>query len=121
MSDVIVIAVGISFAGMGLVALATPAFVLAQFGVPLETANGRNEVRAVYGGFGLAMAAALIVAATAEPSTRDGIVVATAVALGGMAAGRVVGALVERPHGLYPVWTYFAIEVGAAAALVAAV
>ena len=42
-----------------------------------------------------------------------------AVALGGMAVGRLIGSAVERPTSAYPVWVYFAIELSAAAALVA--
>jgi len=104
---------------MGLFALVRPAEVLAQFGVAVDTADGRNEARAVYGGFGLAVAAVLAVAAIGDPSTADGIVLAIAVSLLGMAAGRLLSALREMPTGLYPVWTYFAIEVVAGAALIA--
>jgi hypothetical protein len=120
MSDPIVLIVAAGFALMGLAALLRPADVLAQFGVSVETADGRNEVRAVYGGFGLAVAAMLAVAALGDPSTAEGIVVAVAVSLAGMAAGRLLSALREWPTGLYPVWTYFAIEVASAAALIAA-
>jgi hypothetical protein len=111
--------VAAGFALMGLAALIRPADVLGQFGVAVETPDGRNEVRAVYGGFGLAVAGALAVAALGDPSTADGIVVAVAVSLAGMAAGRLLSAARERPTGLYPVWTYFAIEVVSAAALIA--
>jgi hypothetical protein len=120
-SDVLILVVAAGFAAMGLAALVRPADVLAQFGVAVETADGRNEVRAVYGGFGLAVAAMLAVAALGDPSTADGIVVAVAVALLGMAAGRLLSAVRERPTGLYPVWAYFAIEVVSAAALIVAV
>jgi hypothetical protein len=82
--------VAAGFAAMGLLARE----VLAQFGVEVGTADGRNEVRAVYGGFGLAVAALLAVAAVGDPSTGEGIVVAVAFALAGMAAGRLaLGAL----------------------------
>ncbi|HEX2161840.1 MAG TPA: DUF4345 family protein [Thermoleophilaceae bacterium] len=121
MSDVPILAVAAGFGAMGVAALVRPAQVLAQFGVAVDTANGRNEVRAVYGGFGLAVMAMLVVAALGDPATADGIVVAVAVALLGMAAGRLLSALRERPTGLYPVWVYFAIEVAAATALLAAI
>lgn len=117
MSDVVILVVAVGFAALGLAALVRPADVLAQFGVEVATADGRNEVRAVYGGFGLALAGMLAVAALADPATADGLVVAVAVSLLGMAAGRLLSALRERPTGLYPVWTYFAIEVVSAAAL----
>ena len=120
MSDPLVLIVAAGFALMGLAALVRPGEILAQFGVEVATADGRNEVRAVYGGFGLAIGAVLAVAALGDPSTAEGIVVAVAVALIGMAAGRLLRALSEWPKGLYPVWTYFAIEVVSAAVLLAA-
>jgi hypothetical protein len=107
------------FAGMGLGALARPAMVLEQFGVAVETAAGRNEVRAVYGGFGLAAAALLAVAALGDPATAEGIVIALAFALLGMAGGRLVSAVGERPGGLFPVWLYFGVEVVGGALLLA--
>jgi len=118
-SDAVVLVVAAAFAAMGVGAMARPGLVLAQFGVAVDTVDGRNEVRAVYGGFGLAIGALLAVAALADPATADGIVVAVAVALGGMAVGRLIGSAVERPTSAYPVWVYFAIELSAAAALVA--
>lgn len=120
MTDVLVLLVAAGFAAMGAGALVRPREVLGQFGVPVDTADGRNEVRAVYGGFGLAVAAALGVAVLGDSGNADGVLIAVAVALGGMAAGRLVGAAIERPSGAYPVWVYFAIEVGGAAALLAA-
>jgi hypothetical protein len=42
---------------------------------------------------------------------REGILVTVGFALAGMAAGRVVGALADRPGGLWPVWVFFGIEV----------
>jgi hypothetical protein len=118
--DILVLIIAAGFAAMGLAALARPRDVLAQFGVAVETAEGRNEVRAVYGGFGLAVAAVLAVAALGNPSTAEGILVAIAFALVGMAGGRLAAAAVERPRSAYPVWTYFAIEVAGAAALLVA-
>jgi hypothetical protein len=120
MSDALILLVAAGFALMALVALARPRDVLAQFGVSVDTVEGRNEVRAVYGGFGLAVAALLTVAALGDPDTAEGIVVAVAFALAGMAGGRLVGVASERPRGAYPVWTFFAIEVVSAAALLIA-
>jgi hypothetical protein len=117
MSDVVVLIVAAGFAAMGLGALARPRDVLAQFGVAVDTAEGRNEVRAVYGGFGLAIAALLAVAALGDPSTTEGILVTVAIALAGMAGGRVVSGALEPPRGTYPVWVFFLIEVASAAAL----
>lgn len=119
MSDAVVLVVAVGFALMGAGALARPADVLGQFGVAVGTAEGRNEVRAVYGGFGLALAAVLAVAALGDADIRDGVVLAAACALAGMAAGRLLSAALERPRGVHPVWTYFAIELVSAGALVA--
>ena len=121
MADAAILLVAAMFAGMGVLALLRPAAVLAQFGVAVETAAGRNEVRAVYGGFGLAAAALLAVAALDDPATAEGIVVAFAFALFGMAGGRLLGAIDERPGGLFPVWVYFAVEIAGGALLLAAV
>lgn len=120
MLDVAVWAVAAGFAAMGLYALAAPARVLAQFGVAVETADGRNEVRAVYGGFGLAVAALLGVAAAGEGGVREGILVAVGFALAGMAAGRVLSALADRRASGYPVAAFLAIELVCAALLLAA-
>lgn len=120
MADALALLVAGGFALMGAAALARPAFVLEQFGVAVETAEGRNEVSAVYGGFGLAVAAVLAVTTLADSAARAGVALALAVALGGMAAGRLIAAARERPRGAYPVWTYFAIELAAGAALVPA-
>jgi uncharacterized protein DUF4345 len=120
MSDALILIVAAGFALMSLAALARPRNVLAQFGVAVDTVDGRNEVRAVYGGFGLAVAALLAVAAIGEPHTGEGIVVAIAFTLAGMAGGRLLSSVFERPRSLYPVWAYFLIEVAAAAALLVA-
>jgi hypothetical protein len=118
--DALTLVVAAGFAAMALGALARPRAVLAQFGVAVDTAEGRNEVRAVYGGFGLAVAALLVVAALGDPGTADGILVAVAFALAGMAGGRLVGGALERPRSAYPVWVFFGTEVAGAAALLVA-
>lgn len=120
MADAVTLVIAAGFAAMGVLALVRPADVLSQFGVAVETPEGGNEVRAVYGGFGLAVAALLAFAAIGDPSTAPGILVAVGVALAGMAAGRLVAAILDWPSGLYPVWVYFAIEVAGALALLLA-
>src|SRR5262245_63350210 len=89
------------FVGMGLLALVSPESISDTFGTPTLTPAGRNEVRAVYGGFGLAVAAMLVLALNA-PTLRAGVLLAVAASLAGMAAGRLVAALVERPTAFYP-------------------
>lgn len=109
---------------MGVGAIIKPAIVRAQFGILELTPAGRNEVRAVYGGFGVFMAIALLVALR-QADLRDGILfavavaVAVAAALGGMAAGRVVSAAVDRAIDRAPLG-YLVIEVIVAVMLLAA-
>lgn len=111
--------VGILFLGMGVLALAAPERITAIFGQPSLTEAGRNEVRAVYGGFGVAMAA-LLAGAAVSPALAPGVCLSVGAALAGMAAGRVVSALVEWPRRFYPSWFYFAVEILGATVLFAA-
>jgi len=94
MSGVPVLLVAAAFAAMGLMALTRPESILAYFGTRGLSRDGRNEVRAVYGGFGLAIAALLGVAQF-HAAIRTGALLAVAVALLGMAAGRVLSALID--------------------------
>lgn len=112
--------VAVFFAGMGLAALVKPAFIWAPFGVIPATPEARNEVRAVYGGFGVAIAVLLVVADGWSADARAAALVTVAVALLGMAAGRLVSAVVE-PKALvgFP-GLFLAIEVGLAALLLSA-
>jgi Domain of unknown function (DUF4345) len=89
------------FAFMGLVAMWAPARVTGQFGISVLDMDGRNEVRAVYGGFGLAVAVALV-ATLFVPAWRAPAAVAVVVSLGGMAFGRVFSAVVDRHIGRFP-------------------
>lgn len=104
----VVVAAAVGFLAMGAYALAAPARVLAIFGVQVATVDGRNEVRAVYGGFGLAIAAVLL-AALARPTLRDGILVAVGAALAGMAGGRLVAAAIDGSPSRIP-WLFMVIE-----------
>lgn len=112
-----VIIIAVAFALMGIGAFARPRTFAAPFGITAETADSRNEVQAVYGGFGLAVAATLL-ATLSYPQYRDGVIVAVAASLAGMAGGRVVAALRERP-GRWPVIFFFVEAVGAAFLLTA--
>ena len=99
--------------------MAAPARVTRQFGISELDADGRNEVRAVYGGFGLAVAGALAVA-LAEPAWRVSAAAAVGVALGGMALGRLCSAMIDRRIGRFPM-LYGAIEAGGSLSLLAAI
>lgn len=104
------------FAAMGIFALIWPARVLALVGTAELTLDGRNEVRAVYGGFGLAAASALVWGLI-SPRVSVGIFFTIGLLLWGMAAGRVISVLLERRAGFFP-WVYLTVEVAAGGALI---
>jgi hypothetical protein len=112
--EIAILSVALGFALMGAAALARPASIGNYFDVRIDSVDGRNEVRAVYGGFGLAIALALVLA-TGIPAWRAGVIACVALALAGMAAGRLFSALLERP-GFWP-WFFCGVEAGAAALL----
>jgi hypothetical protein len=114
----VIAVIGVFFAGMGMYALAAPAALIRPFGITLTEATSRAEVRAVYGGFGLAIAGVLAYAAI-EADVRTGILLTVGAALAGMAFGRVVSAVVDASTAFYPNWFYCLVEIIAAAALFA--
>jgi hypothetical protein len=109
------------FLGMGVYALAAPAAMIRVFSIKLPEPESRSEVRAVYGGFGLAIAGVLAFAAAESGSLRTGIMITVGVALAGMAFGRIVSAAIDGRTPFYPNWFYFFVEaVGATALLLTA-
>ena len=102
MLTVLIVAVIVSFLGMGLLGLTAPERITAIQGMPELTPEFRNEVRAVYGGFGVAIAVVLTVA-WGDPALRPGVAIALSAALFGMAGGRIVSAPIERPARFYTV------------------
>lgn len=117
MAIALISVVAVFFLGMGLYALAAPASLIRPFGISLSRPESRAEVRAVYGGFGLAMAGVLVYAAL-NPSAAQAILITVAVALAGMTVGRLISAIVDERTAFYPNWFYFLVEVVLAAALV---
>lgn len=115
MGDGIIGSIAFGFLVMGGAAIVTPIRVTEQFGIPVLTAAGRNEVRAVYGGFGLAMAG-LLATVLVLPDLRAGVTLTIGVALGGMAGGRLLSALMDRTIGRFPLF-YLGLESLAAASL----
>ena len=101
---------------MGCGALIAPLLVTRQFDIVELTRAGRNEIRAVYGGFGLAIAAILALASSA-PDLRAGICFSVAAALAGMAFGRIVSLIADRGIGRTPA-SYMILEAAAALSLV---
>ncbi|MCQ4118706.1 DUF4345 family protein [Rhodococcus tibetensis] len=110
MAAFLIIVAALFFAGMGLYGLVMPARLVEPFGLTAASPTARAEVRAVYGGFGVAVAALLGFAAFDAQGVRSVVAVAVGVALVGMAAGRVVSGMVDRPQRFYPVWFYFVVE-----------
>ncbi|MEU3271768.1 DUF4345 domain-containing protein [Saccharomonospora sp. NPDC006951] len=117
MDIVVIIVVGTFFLGMGVFALAAPSTLSKPFRIVADSPESRSEIRAVYGGFGIAIAVVLGMAAVDAGSIRPGALVTVAAALGGMAAGRLVSRLLDRPTAFYPIWFYFWVEAVAAALL----
>jgi hypothetical protein len=112
-----VLAAAVFFAGMGLLALVRPLAVVAIFRIQLEHSDARSEVRAVYGGFGIAVAAVLVAGAGRKDAFGDGLVAATAIGLAGMAGGRLIGLLADRPRHAYPTGAFVVVEAGLALGL----
>ncbi|MGZ5394707.1 MAG: DUF4345 domain-containing protein [Mycobacterium sp.] len=119
MTIAVIAVIGVFFAGMGCYALAAPTAIIRPFGITLGGAASRSEVRAVYGGFGLAIAGVLGYAAVADGDVRTGILIAVGAALAGMAFGRLVSAVLDERTAFYPNWFYCLVEAVAAAALFA--
>lgn len=119
MSFGLIAVVAAFFLGMGLYGLAAPQALVRPFGIALNGSTGRSEVRAVYGGFGVAVAGVLLYAML-RPEVRTGILLTVAVALVGMAVGRVFSALARDRTSFYPNWLYFLVELGLAGALLGA-
>lgn len=110
--------VALFFVIMALVAFASPATVLAYFGTTELTVDGRNEVRAVYGGFGLVVAG-LVAVAPFWPRFGPGILLTVGLSLLGMALGRAISRAVDGGAGFYP-WLFFVVEVALGGALLGA-
>lgn len=119
-ATVVILVVAVFFLGMGLYGLVAPSALVRPFRMVADAPESRSEVRAVYGGFGVAVAGLLGAAAFDVGGIRTGAVVAVAVALAGMAFGRLVSRLVDARTAFYPVWFYFCVEVVAAGLLFAA-
>src|SRR3954454_8712851 len=92
--------IAVFFLGMGIYALAAPAALMRPFGITLGESVSRSEVRAVYGGFGLAIAGVLGYAALEQGEIRTGILITVAV-------GRVAAAILGDRAAFYPNWFYF--------------
>jgi hypothetical protein len=90
------IALLLSVAGwaVGAAFLAWPVALVAPVGIELPSAAARTDVRAVYGGLQLGLAAFVAYCATSPERTLVGLAASTA-CIAGLAAGRLLGGLVE--------------------------
>ncbi|GGQ83022.1 DUF4345 family protein [Couchioplanes azureus] len=121
MSGAVILTAAALFLAMGGYGLIAPAALVRPFGIALPSAEARAEVRAVYGGFGVAVAGVLTIAGLDLGGIRAGAVSAVAVGLLGMAGGRLVARLAEAPRTFYPIWCYFWVETVASGLLLLAV
>jgi hypothetical protein len=101
MSSTVTYITALFFACMGITALLSPTSVTRFFRLNTIGADMRNEVRSVYGGFGIAISGLLAVS-VAYPEVQRGVILTVAVALCGMAMGRILSFIVERSEGYYP-------------------
>jgi len=95
MSTTAIIIVAVFMTGMGVLAIASPTRFLRFVGSETLGREGRNEVRAVYGGFGLMMGGILLYALQ-QTDYRPGILLCMGLALAGMSLGRVVSIALDR-------------------------
>lgn len=116
-SELLVAWPAVFFLGMGLLALACPDRVVDRFGTDVTTLDGRGEVRAVYGGFGIAVAAVLTWSLLVDDAGRRWVALVVAVATLGMAAGRLVSFVLDQTQGSALAWRYLALEVAIAVSL----
>jgi uncharacterized protein DUF4345 len=88
----VIVVIGVFFAGMGIYALAAPTAIIRPFGITLAYAAVESDVR-------------------------TGVLLTVAVALAGMAFGRLFSAVINERTAFYPNWFYCLVELVGAAAL----
>lgn len=96
-----VLGAAVFFGAIGVSAMIRPRNLLQGFSMEANEPESRNEIRAVYGGFPLAVAALLIFSLT-RPDLSDGILIALAASSAGMAMGRIVSVSIDRKLGRDP-------------------
>ena len=117
--DVLALWIGaIGFAFFGLWLLLRPR-ALAGVGIPADNANARAEIRAMYGGLELGVAAFLGFCLMRPEWTEPGLWFQL-LALGGLALGRLIGIAVERGGTSRILWLFAGLEVVGVAITVAA-
>ena len=117
LADLLALLPAAFFAGMGALALVRPARIVDRFSIEVASVDGRNEIRAVYGGFGLAVAGLLVWASLTEGSGEAWIPGIVATLCVGMAGGRLASFVADRTRGSAVVWSFLVVELALAAAL----
>ncbi len=107
----------IFFFAMGALALVAPTRFIETLGLRCDNRNGRNEIRGVYGGFGVAMSGVCVVALT-NSVLRPGLLWGLAAAVFGMVGGRVWSTAVDRGADAL-MWSAMAVELSLGCVLVA--
>ena len=77
-------------------ALSAPEDVLASFGLIVDGADGRNEIRGQYGGFFGAVAVVMVLSLFGRLTERFGLSLLL-ITVGGVLAGRVLSIVIEGP------------------------
>lgn len=108
----------LAWAGFGVVLLVAPE-QLSGVGLPVGNADARIEIRGFYGGLELGIAAFLGWCLAAPERLRHGLMCA-ALTVGGLAAGRVVGFVIEGGEGSGTSWFFAILETTATAVTVVA-
>ena len=104
---------------IGIQALRRPARLLKGLDLLANTPSARNEIRAVYGGMPIAISL-LLAESLVHTATAPVVVTVIATITGGMAAGRLFSAIVDRDFAAAPrLW--FALELVLAVAMRTAV
>jgi Domain of unknown function (DUF4345) len=96
-----VLGAALFFGAIGVSAMTRPRNLLQGFSIEAIEPESRNEIRAVYGGFPLAVAA-LLIFSLKRPDLSDGILIALAASSAAMAIGRIISVLVDRKLGRDP-------------------
>jgi len=120
LADVLTLLPAAFFAGMGGLALVRPTRIVDRFSVEIDSTDGRSEIRAVYGGFGIAVGCLLVLAAFTEGRGEVWIPLIVATLCLGMACGRLVSFAADRTRGSAVVWSFLLVELALAAALLGA-
>ena len=92
---------GSFYLALALAAFARPSTLLAGFGIAASGCDARNEIRAVYGGFPLAVAL-LVGWCLFGGEYAVGILVALTTATLGIALGRTISGVIDRRIGRLP-------------------